>query len=65
MKAQNNLPQGAGLSAKVAYRTAKIDDLNIFYGNRDDGRKRPQRATARLHLKLLTAAISEYVYFWL
>jgi pimeloyl-ACP methyl ester carboxylesterase len=31
MKAQNNHPQGAGLVAKVAYRTVKIDGLDIFY----------------------------------
>jgi pimeloyl-ACP methyl ester carboxylesterase len=32
MKAQdNNHPRGAGLTAKVAYRTVKIDGLDIFY----------------------------------
>ena len=31
MKAQNNHPQGEEPSAKVAYRTVKIDSLDIFY----------------------------------
>jgi hypothetical protein len=32
IKAQdNNHPRGAGLTAKVAYRTVKIDGLDIFY----------------------------------
>ena len=31
MEAQSNHPQGTGLSAKVAYRTVKIDGLDIFY----------------------------------
>ena len=31
MKAQSNHPGGAGTAAKVAYRTVKIDRLDIFY----------------------------------
>ena len=31
MNAQGNQPAGAGTAAKVAYRTVKIDGLDIFY----------------------------------
>lgn len=31
MKVQSNQPEGTGLTAKVAYRTVKMDSLDIFY----------------------------------
>jgi hypothetical protein len=37
MKTQSNHPVGAGTAAKVAYRTVKIDGLDIFY--REAGQK--------------------------